>query len=137
MPYLHGLYLDSFQTTKRHSYDGYSIYIAIFSSFLEGIYPVGVTDLRSYFRRIIDHNSVNVHRIPTKVCTEFRLNEPFTCATFQPDRSTHSCFMADLRSVRNEEVEEEKNEEIKTKFCSLVSRKWLERCSSNLVCRLP
>ena len=42
-----------------------------------------------------------------------------------------------LRSVRNEEDEEEKNEEIKTKFCSLVSRKWLERFSSNLVCRLP
>ena len=41
-----------------------------------------------------------------------------------------------LRSVRNED-EEEKNEEIKTKFCSLVSRKWLERFSSNLVCRLP
>ena len=39
-----------------------------------------------------------------------------------------------LRSVRNEE---EKNQEIKTKFCSLVSRKWLERFSSNLVCRLP
>ena len=35
-----------------------------------------------------------------------------------------------LRSVRNEEVEEEKNEEIKTKFYSLVSRKWLERFSS-------
>ena len=42
-----------------------------------------------------------------------------------------------LRSVRNEEDEEEKNEEIKTTFCSLVSRKWLERFSSNLVCRLP
>ena len=44
-----------------------------------------------------------------------------------------------LRSVRNEEheEEEEKNEEIKTKFCSLVSRKWLERFSSNVVCRLP
>ena len=43
-----------------------------------------------------------------------------------------------LRSVRNEEdEEEEKNEEIKTKFCSLVSRKWLKRFSSNLVCRLP
>ena len=41
-----------------------------------------------------------------------------------------------LRSVRNEEVEE-KNEEIKTKFCSLVSQKWLERISSNVVCRLP
>ena len=38
-----------------------------------------------------------------------------------------------LRSVRNEV--EEKNEEIKTKFCLFVSRKWLERFSSNLVCR--
>ena len=36
--------------------------------------------------------------------------------------------------MRNEEVEE-KNKEIKTKLCSLVSRKWLERFSSNLVCR--
>ena len=82
---------------------------------------------------------MNVHRIPTKVGTEIRLNEPFKCAKFQPDRSTHSCFMADFANVRNEEEvkEEEKNEEIKTKFCSLVSRKWLERFSSNLVCRLP
>ena len=39
-----------------------------------------------------------------------------------------------LRSVKNEV--EEKNEQIKTKFCLLVSRKWLERFSSNLVCRL-
>ena len=35
-----------------------------------------------------------------------------------------------LQSVRNEE-------EFKTKFYLLVSRKWLERFSSNLVCRLP
>ena len=34
-------------------------------------------------------------------------------------------------------VEEEENEEIKTKLCSLVSRKWLERFSSTLICRLP
>ena len=39
-----------------------------------------------------------------------------------------------LRSVQNEE---EKIEEIKTKFCLLVSQKWLERFSSNLVCGLP
>ena len=94
-----------------------------------------MTDLRPYFTQIIGNNSVNVHRIPTKVGTEIRLNAPFKCAKFQPDPTTHSCFMADLRSVRNEV--EEKNEEIKTKFCSLVSRKWLERFSSNLVCRLP
>ena len=76
-----------------------------------------MTDLRPYFTQIIDHNSVNAHRIPTKVGTQIRLNEPFTCAKFQPDPSTHSCFMADFANVRNEEVEEEeKNEEIKTKI---------------------
>ena len=96
-----------------------------------------MTDLRPYFTQIIGHNSVNVHRIPTKGGTQIRLNVPFKCAKFQPDPSTHSCFMADFANVRNEEEAEEKNEEIKTKFCSLVSRKWLERCSSNLVCRLP
>ena len=95
-----------------------------------------MTDLRPYFTQIIGHNSVNVHRVPTNVGTQIRLNEPFKCAKFQSDPSTHSCFMADFANVRNEEVEE-KNEEIKTKFCSLVSRKWLERFSSNLVCRLP
>ena len=96
MSYLHGLYPDSFQTTKRYSYDGYSIYISSFNSFLQGVYPVGMTGLRPYFTQIIGHNSVNVHRIPTKVGTEIRLNEPFKCAIFQPGPSTHSCFMADF-----------------------------------------
>ena len=57
---------------------------------------MGVTDLRPYFTQIIGHNSVNVHRIPTKLGTEIRLNEPFKCAKFQPDWSTNSCFMADF-----------------------------------------
>ena len=96
MSYLDGLELDSFQTTKRHSYDSYSIYIAIFSSFLLAVYPVGVTDLRPYFTQIIGHNSVNVHRIPTKLGTEIRFNEPFRCTKFQPDWSTNSRFMADF-----------------------------------------
>ena len=96
MSYRHGLYLDSFQTTKRHSYDGYSIYISIFNSFLKGVYPVGVTDLQPYFTHIIGYNSVNVHRIPTTVGTEICLNEPFKCAKLQPYPSTHSCFMADF-----------------------------------------
>ena len=96
MSYLHGLYLDSFKTTTRHSYDGYSIYIALFSSFLQAVYSVGVTDLRPYFTRIIDHNFVNGNRIPTKVGTEIRLNELFKCNEIQPDWSTHSCFMADF-----------------------------------------
>ena len=96
---------------------------------------MGVTDLRPYFTQIIGHNSVNVHRIPTKLGTEIRLNEPFKCAKLQPDWSTNSCFMADLQSVRKEV--EEKNEEKKPKLWPIVSRKWMERFSSNLECGLP
>jgi len=39
---------DSFQITKGHSYDGYSIYLPSFNQFLPAIHPVGVTDLRSF-----------------------------------------------------------------------------------------
>ena len=57
---------------------------------------MGVTDLRPYFTQLIGHNSVNGLRIPTKVGTEIRLNEPFKCAKFQLDWSTCSHFMADF-----------------------------------------
>ena len=66
---------------------------------------------------------------------------PLSVPNFSPIRARVRVLRRILRSVRNEEdeeeEEEEENEEIKTKFCSLVSRKWLERFSSNLVCRLP
>ena len=63
---------------------------------------------------------------------------PLSVPNFSPIRARIRVLWRILRSVRNEEdEEEEKNEEIKTKFCSLVSWKWLERFSSNLVCRLP
>ena len=63
---------------------------------------------------------------------------PLSVPNFSPIRARIRVLWRILRSVRNEEeLEEEKNQEIKTKFCSLVSRKWLERFSSNLVCRLP
>ena len=55
-----------------------------------------MTDLRLNFTQIIGRNSVNVHRIPTNLGTEIRLNEPFKCAKFQPDLSSHSCFMVDF-----------------------------------------
>ena len=61
---------------------------------------------------------------------------PLSVPNFSPIRVRIRVLWRILRNVRNEEVEE-KNEEIKTNFCSLVSRKWLERFSSNLVCRLP
>ena len=60
---------------------------------------------------------------------------PLSVPNFSPIRARIRVLWRILRSVRNED--EEKNEEIKTKFRSLVSRKWLERFSSNLVCRLP
>ena len=62
---------------------------------------------------------------------------PLSVPNFSQIRARIRVLWRILRSVRNEEDEEEKNEEIKAKFCSLVSRKWLERFSSNLVCRLP
>ena len=62
---------------------------------------------------------------------------PLSMPNFSQIRARIRVLWRILQSVRNEEDEEEKNEEIKTKFCSLVSRKWLERFSSNLVCSLP
>ena len=56
---------------------------------------------------------------------------PLSVPKFSPIRARIRVLWRILRD------EEEKNEEIKTKFCSLVSRKWLDRFSSNLVCRLP
>ena len=61
---------------------------------------------------------------------------PSSVPNFSPIRVCSHVLWRILQSVRNED-EEEKNEEIKTKFCSLVSRKWLDRFSSNLVCRVP
>ena len=86
---------------------------------------MGVTDLRPYFTQIIGHNSVNVHRIPTKLGTELCHNKAFKCAKFQPDWSTNLCFMVDLRNVRKEV--EEKNEEKNLKF----GRLYLGNSSSN------
>ena len=50
---------------------------------------------------------------------------PLSVPNFSPIRARIRVLWRILRSVRNEEVEE-KNEEIKTKVCSLVSQKWLE-----------
>ena len=62
---------------------------------------------------------------------------PLSVPNFSPIQARIRVLWRILRSVRNEDEEEEKNEEIKTKFCSLVSRKWQERFYSHLVCRLP
>ena len=49
---------------------------------------MGVTDLRPYFTQIVGYNFVNVHRIPTKLGTEIRTNEPCKYTKFQLDRSS-------------------------------------------------
>ena len=61
---------------------------------------------------------------------------PLSVSNCSPIRVQIRVLWRILRIVQNEDGEE-KNEEIKTKLCSLVSRKWLERCSSNMVCRFP
>ena len=68
-----------------------------------------MTDLRPYFSQIIGHNSVNVHRNPTKFGTEIRLNEPFKCANFSPIRARIRVLWRILRSVRNEEEKKRRN----------------------------
>ena len=50
---------------------------------------------------------------------------PLRVPNFGPIRTRIRVLWRILRNVRNED--EGKNEEIETKFCSLVSRKWLER----------
>jgi len=72
--YLHGLSPDFFQTTKRHLYNDYSTYMPSFIQFLPAIFPVGVTDLRSFLRKKINHNSINFNRILTKIATEMNFN---------------------------------------------------------------
>ena len=118
MSYLRCLYHDSFQTTKRHSYDGYSIYIAIFNSFHEAVYPVGVTTNRSCFTRIIGHNSCTIHRICTKFDARIRRWTPVLCAKVQGDRSTRLLVIAIFASVRKDEEEKKKNQEKKRHFGS-------------------
>ena len=51
---------------------------------------------------------------------------PLSVPNFSPIRARIRVLWRIMRSVQNEDDEEEKNEEIKTKFCSLVSQKRLQ-----------
>ena len=59
---------------------------------------------------------------------------PLRVPKFSPIRARIRVVWRILQSVRKEE---EKNEEKKPKLWPLLSRKWLERFSSNLECGLP
>ena len=50
--------------------------------------------------QIIGHNSVNVHRIPTKVGTEIRLNEPFKCANFSAQSEYAFVFYGEVCEMK-------------------------------------
>ena len=67
-----------------------------------------------------NHNH-NVHRIPTKLGSEIRLNEPFKCAKFQPDWRTNSCFMVDFAKCAKGRSRRKKRRK-KHKFWPIVSR---------------
>ena len=71
--YLCSLFPDSFQTTKRHSYDGYSTYMLSFNSFLQVVYPVDVTTNQSCFIQIISHNSEILYGFALKLVQRFIL----------------------------------------------------------------
>ena len=63
---------------------------------------------------------------------------PLSVPNFIPIGARIRVLWRILQSVRNEEeVEEEKNEDKKPKLWPIVSRKWMERFSSNLECGLP
>jgi len=100
------IFPNSFQTTKRHSYYDYSIYMPSFNSFLEAVYSVGVTTNRSCFTQRISPNSGNLYWICTKVGMEIPFNAPILCTKFQLDSSMRSRFIVILLSVWKDEAEE-------------------------------
>ena len=86
--YLHGLCLSNH---KRHSYNGYFMYMPSFNQFLQMVYFDLVL---SCLMQIIGHNPVNFIGFQ-----RFILMSPFMCSMFQLDQSMYSDLMADF--VRN------------------------------------
>ena len=88
----------------------------------------------TFFKWKIDHNSINLYRIPPKIGTEMHFSKPFMCIKFQLDWSMRLRFIGEMWNVQNE-WRLRKNEEIISKFYSFVSRDWLPLFTSNLVCK--
>ena len=68
---------------------------------------------------------------------KFTLMSPLSVPNFSPIGARIRVLWRILQSMRKEVVEEEKNEEKKPKLWPIISRKWMERFSSNLECGLP
>ena len=85
----------------------------------------------TFFTRNINHNSINLNHIPTKISTEMPFNKPFMCAKFQFNRNMRSQVMAENGKCANKW----KRKWSILKFCLLISRDWLAQFASDLVCR--
>ena len=113
-----------------HSVSAHQQQPVILNSFHEAVYLVGLTTNRSCFKRVIGHNSRTIHRI----CTTFdaRILPLYSLSVCQISRRSEYAFAFYSNFTKKKE-----NEEKKLKLWQLVSRKWLKRFPSNLVCRLP
>ena len=107
---------------KIHSYNGYSIYIAILAHSFEDL-PDGSGKSSILFMQIISHISVILYWIPTRLGTEIYLNESFKCTKFQLDQSTYLYFMADFPKCAKRS--RRKNVEQASKLCcSYLGNGW-------------
>jgi len=91
LSYLWILFLDPFQTT---------LMMPNFNSFLEAVYPIGMTTNWSCFTRTIGHNLGNLNWICTKVSAKICFNVCTLCTNFQPDPSMNSCFYSNFSKIK-------------------------------------
>ena len=82
---------------------------------------MGVTEVQSYFTQIINHNSVNIHWICTKLGMEICFIEPLSMINSSLIGICICALLWIWKSMQNDG--KEKNKEIETKLWPLVSRK--------------
>jgi len=82
-----------------------------FIQFLPVFYHLGVTDLRPFFTQKIDHISINLNQIPTKIGTEICFNRLFMCTKFvrcttQPSFTSSAASQAGVAAAAGEEAKD-------------------------------
>ena len=120
MSYFCGLFHDSFQTTKGHSYNGYSIYMPSFNQFLP-VVPSRCDKPSTFFMWKIDHNFVNCQ---PKLVGRNTLMNPLCVPCFILFRVCICILWLKMPSLWKEE---EKNKET-------FAWDWLTWFAPNLVC---
>ena len=91
------------------------------------LHPVGMTDLWLFMWKF-NHDSVNLHRISTKISMEVHFNKSSMCTKVQLDQSM--CLQLHFMAENAKYAKRRRNDEIITKFCSNASRDWLARFAS-------